>query len=100
MIQGAFFMTPARVGIVADTVLLAVVSGGHVGGTGRDGVGVDPPRPTNPLLRLDEVIISPHIGTGTIDSLRLKAEGYSRNIRRVLAGEEPLGLVTPVAIRP
>ena len=100
MKRGAILINTARGGLVDETALFEAISSGQLAGAGLDVLEVEPPLPTNPLLRLDEVIISPHIGTGTIDSLRLKAEGYSRNIRRVLAGEEPLGLVTPAAIRP
>jgi phosphoglycerate dehydrogenase-like enzyme len=99
MKRGAILINTARGGLVDETALFEAISSGQLAGAGLDVLEIEPPLPTNPLLRLDEVVISPHIGTGTIDSLRLKAEGYSRNIRRILAGEEPLGLVTPPAIR-
>jgi glyoxylate reductase len=100
MKRGAILINTARGGLVDETALFEAISSGQLAGAGLDVLEVEPPLPTNPLLRLEEVIISPHIGTGTIDSLRLKAEGYSRNIQRVLAGEEPLGLVPPATTRP
>jgi D-3-phosphoglycerate dehydrogenase / 2-oxoglutarate reductase len=99
MKRGAILINTARGGLIDETALAVAISSGKLAGAGLDVLEVEPPSLTNPLLRLEEVIISPHVGTGTIDSLRVKAEGYSRNIRRVLAGEEPLGLVKPATIR-
>jgi phosphoglycerate dehydrogenase-like enzyme len=99
MKRGAILINTARGGLIDETALLEAISSGQLAGAGLDVLEVEPPSPTNPLLQVEEVIISPHVGTGTIDSLLVKAEGYSQNIRRVLGGEEPLGLVKPATIR-
>ena len=42
---------------------------------------------------MDQVIATPHIATGMLDSLRAKAASYTENIRRVLANRQPLGSI-------
>jgi phosphoglycerate dehydrogenase-like enzyme len=97
MKRGAIVVNTARGALIDEKALSEAVSSGRLAGAGLDVLESEPPDPANPLLTLEEVIISPHVGTGTIDSLRAKAEAYSQNIRRVLGGEPPLGLVTAAA---
>jgi phosphoglycerate dehydrogenase-like enzyme len=49
---------------------------------------------------MDQVIATPHVSTGTLDSLQAKAAFYADNIRRVLAGERPEGLLDGIAAAP
>ena len=44
---------------------------------------------------MDQVIATPHIATGTLDSLRIKADFYVENIRRIVANQPPVGLIEP-----
>lgn len=93
MKQGAFFINTARGEIVDEGALYDALSSGHLAGAGLDVLAKEPPDLSNPLLNLEQVILTPHVATGTLDSLRAKAQFYSANIRRVLSGEAPEGLL-------
>jgi D-3-phosphoglycerate dehydrogenase len=94
MKTGAVLVNTARGGIVDERALYDALCTGQLAGAGLDVLEVEPVDPNNRLLQLEQVTITPHVATGTIDSLRAKAEDYATNISRVLRGEEPLGLVT------
>jgi phosphoglycerate dehydrogenase-like enzyme len=99
MKRAAILINTARGGLVDEVALFEAISSGRLAGAGLDVLAVEPVDPANPLLRLEEVVVTPHVATGTIDSLRVKAQGYAENIRRVLAGDEPLGLVAAAMYR-
>ncbi len=93
MKPGAVLINTARGEIVDETALVEALVAGRLAGAGLDVFEKEPPDPANPLLHMDQVIVTPHISTGTLDSLRTKANFYAENIRRVLAGETPHGLI-------
>ena len=93
MKPGAILINTARGGIVDEAALYQALVAGHLAGAGLDVFEKEPPGIDNPLLHLDQVIATPHVSTGTFDSLRAKAAFYAENIRRVLDGKPPLGLL-------
>ena len=93
MKPGAILINTARGEIVDEAALRDALTAGSLAGAGLDVFEKEPPAPSNPLLHMDQVIATPHIATGTLDSLRAKAAFYSENIRRVLANQPPLGLI-------
>jgi phosphoglycerate dehydrogenase-like enzyme len=100
MKPGAILINTARGGIVDEAALQEALSAGRLAGAGLDVFEKEPPDPANPLLHMDQVIATPHIATGTVDSLRAKAAFYAENIRRVLAGQQPLGLIDQTMAAP
>jgi D-3-phosphoglycerate dehydrogenase / 2-oxoglutarate reductase len=64
----------------------ALVSG-HVFSAGIDAFEQEPPI-GNPLLLLDQTVVTPHTAGGTIDNFRPVVERAVRNIQRFLSGED------------
>ena len=93
MKSGAFLVNTARGELIDEQALCDSLASGHLAGAGLDVLAAEPPGPDNPLLKFEQVIVTPHVGTGTRDSLEIKARFYADNIRRVLAGETPQGLL-------
>jgi glyoxylate reductase len=99
MKRGSILVNAARGGIVDEAALHEALATGHLAAAGLDVFEKEPPEPANPLLHMDQVIVTPHVATGTLDSLQAKARFYVENIHRVLAGEQPIGLITETAAR-
>jgi len=85
----AVLINTSRGEVVEETALVAALKAGRLAGAGLD-VFIQEPLPADhPLLSLDNVVLTPHAASGTLDGLRAKAAVYAANIRRVLAGQPP-----------
>jgi D-3-phosphoglycerate dehydrogenase len=65
MKDGVFLINCARGGIVNEKDLCDAIKGGKVAGAALDVFEKEPPDSDNPLLDLDEVICTPHLGAST-----------------------------------
>jgi D-3-phosphoglycerate dehydrogenase len=68
MKQGVRIINCARGGLVDESALLAAIKEGRVAGAALDVFEEEPPRPDHPLLTLDEVIVTPHLGASTTEA--------------------------------
>lgn len=79
---GAIVVNTARGGIIDETALAEALVSGHVLAAGLDVFETEPPKPDNPLLKLPNVVLTPHISAGTGDAMRQKMEAIFANLRR------------------
>ncbi|MHB8644759.1 MAG: C-terminal binding protein [Thermomicrobiales bacterium] len=61
MKPGAWIINTARGPIIEETALVDALRAGHLGGAGMDVFEVEPITQDNPLLTMDNVMVSPHI---------------------------------------
>lgn len=61
MKRGAFLINTSRAAIVNQQALLDAVASGHLGGVGLDVLYEEPAANDEPLLRYDNVILTPHV---------------------------------------
>jgi D-3-phosphoglycerate dehydrogenase len=59
---------------------------GHLGGAGLDTFEIEPVKADNPLLKLDNVILTPHVAGVTRNAALRVATMTARNVVDVLAG--------------
>jgi len=65
MKDGVFIINCARGGIVDETALYNAIVKNKVRGSAIDVYEKEPPEPDNPLLKLDDVVTTPHLGAST-----------------------------------
>jgi D-3-phosphoglycerate dehydrogenase len=95
MKPGAMLINTARGGLVDEASLLTAVQSGHLFGVGLDVMAVEPPTADHPLLQFDNVIVTPHVASGTVvGRQRLWVTGIEQAFQ-VFRGERPLGLLNP-----
>ncbi len=86
MKRGAFIVNTARGGIINEKDLHNALTSGHIAGAGLDVFDEEPTPVDNPLLKLGNVISSPHMAGVTVEAIQAMAVATARNILSVLDG--------------
>jgi D-3-phosphoglycerate dehydrogenase len=68
MPRGARVINCARGGIINEEALAAALSSGHLAGAALDVFVQEPPPPDHPLLKLSNVVLTPHLGASTVEA--------------------------------
>jgi D-3-phosphoglycerate dehydrogenase len=89
----AFILNTARGPIIREGALNRALTEQWIAGAALDVFEVEPPAVNNPLLRLDRLLPTPHLGSFTEEALRNISVACAEDVIRVLHGETPLNLV-------
>jgi D-3-phosphoglycerate dehydrogenase / 2-oxoglutarate reductase len=89
MKRGAYLLNCARGGLVHQGDIAAALKSGQLGGYGADVVEPEPIEKTNPLLGAPNVVLTPHTGSRTYESVERQALMAAENMIRVLGGQAP-----------
>ena len=91
----ATLINTSRGPVIDEVALHDALSNNSIAGAGLDVFDVEPPAPENPLFGLDNVTLTPHIGTAARETREEIAMYAAKNIQRFLAGERPLNVFNP-----
>lgn len=87
MKQGALLVNVARGGVVVESDLVDALRSGHLAGAAVDVFDQEPPPGDHPLLRLDNVIVTPHTASTARENSRRSIGHWLGNMVRVSKGE-------------
>jgi len=95
MKPGSIIVNCARGGLIDEDALAASLASGHTAGAGLDVVEPAPPDPASPLLKQENVIITPHTAFFSQASTLELERRTAQEVIRVLNGELPENLINP-----
>jgi D-3-phosphoglycerate dehydrogenase / 2-oxoglutarate reductase len=82
----AFIVNVARGGLIDEDALYAALKSGRIAGAGLD-VFVHEPPLESPLLTLDNVVLTPHLGASTDEAQEKAGVAVAKSVRLALGGE-------------
>ncbi|MCP8969815.1 2-hydroxyacid dehydrogenase [Ectobacillus ponti] len=89
MKRTAVFINASRGQTVDEQALIQVLQERRIWAAGIDTFEIEPVAPDNPLLRLDNVVTLPHIGSATFKTREDMAMTAAKNMVAALYGEKP-----------
>jgi len=89
MKKGAKLINTARGGIIDEMALVKAIEEGIIGGAAIDVFEQEPPPPDHPLLKLEQVIVTPHLGASTVEAQEYVAVDVAEQIVNFFKGIPP-----------
>lgn len=93
MKKSAFFINTSRGGTVNEVELIEALRTGAIAGAGLDVCEQEPVVPDNPLLTMDNVIVTPHVAWYSVEAVKSLQQKVAQEVVRVLSGNLPLNPV-------
>jgi D-3-phosphoglycerate dehydrogenase len=100
MKRGVRILNVARGGIVDEAALAEAAASGRIAGAALDVFEKEPVDPENPLLKLDSVIVTPHLGASTKEAQEAVGKESARQILDYLRHGAISNAVNMVAVEP
>jgi glyoxylate reductase len=86
----AYLINTARGFLVNEQHLIEALRRKWIAGAGLDVFEKEPPSPNNPLLKMKNVVLLPHLGSATLSTRTKMAEIAAKNLLNVLSGKSPI----------
>jgi len=93
MKPNAVLINTSRGAVIDEAALIEALEKGRIAGAGLDVFEKEPVERDDPLLQMDNVVVTPHSAGTTWNTWCRRAEFAYQNMQRVLAGQTPLARV-------
>jgi D-3-phosphoglycerate dehydrogenase / 2-oxoglutarate reductase len=100
MKRGAFLVNTARDVLVDEDALVEALRSGHLGGAALDVASPSPAGARHRLLDLPNVLLLPHIGGATVETLANGGRMAAAEITRFAAGQPLVNVANPAVLDP
>jgi D-3-phosphoglycerate dehydrogenase len=91
----AILINTARGSLVDEPALIEALREGVIAGAGLDVLEHEPPAPDNPLLFMENVVVTPHVASATTRMRPASRRRAGREVATVLRGRWPMSCVNP-----
>lgn len=95
MKPSAYLINASRGPVVDEAALLRVLREKRIAGAALDVFEVEPPEPSNPLFKLENVVVTPHVASYTDAGTEAMGQGVVEALDAIFRGERPRNLVNP-----
>jgi len=95
MHEGAYLINAGRAAVVREGALVNALTKGWIAGAGLDVFWTEPVDPQHPLLALDNVTVTPHIGGASDDVITEHSRIAECGLLSWIAGERPAAVANP-----
>ena len=85
--KNAIVLNTARGELVENDAIIAALDCGHLAAYGTDVLDVEPPPPDHPLIKHPKVLVTPHVGSRTYESVPRQAMRATENLINFLSRE-------------
>jgi phosphoglycerate dehydrogenase-like enzyme len=86
MKNGAVFVNTSQGKVVDENALAAALSSGKLSCAGLDVFAEEPPTSNNPLFKLENTALSPHVGFHTVEAVKRCSDICVDNVKRFVEG--------------
>jgi D-3-phosphoglycerate dehydrogenase len=94
----AIIVNTARGPIIDETALIQALQSEAIAGAGLDVLEQEPPALDNPLLSMENVLLSPHVASATTRMRPETRRRVGREVALVLRGRWPMSCVNPTVL--
>jgi phosphoglycerate dehydrogenase-like enzyme len=99
MKKSAILVNTSRGPVVDEQALYDALKRGIIAGAGLDVFQKEPIEKSNPLIKLDNVVLVPHIGSASVETRTRMAVMAVENVIAALQGKTPKNLVNPDVLK-
>jgi len=99
MKKTAYLINNSRGPVVDEKDLCQALKEGRIAGAGLDVFEQEPTPVDNPLLKLDNVVVAPHISSASYETRSKMAEMVADNLVAFFEGRKPPNLVNPEVLK-